>query len=416
MIRSFRQLGGFLTALCIVFSAVAPAYAEETRTSSASGLTTAADSAQRSGESASFTSRSITIDPEDPETVRYTEPVSEETQPSETASAQTSPADAALAEAEPVEVSEEYYEEDGVPCQEFPLYSQLDYPNKRFGSGTVATSGCGITSLAMVATYLTGHAYYPDELAGYFGGYGENNVQRLEYGAQQLKLPIHRADNVRQVFSAVRNGDVAIILMNHLSIFTETQHFLVLTGINEETGKFMVNDSYPPNYEKWDLKRGFVEGFDEKDLLLGYHGGWIFDVDSMPDKPFIYRENKPYVEPRYPGIELTWEEQQLLARLIWLEARGESPEGQQAVAEVVLNRLVSDKFPNNLNDLIFGEGQFRTTKFLDQADAWQAQYDAIDRALAGPYVLPMDVMFFATYPENDRVWGKIGGHIFCYGY
>ena len=112
----------------------------------------------------------------------------------------------------------------------------------------------------------------------------------------------------------------------------------------------------------------------------------------------------------------TWEEQQLLARLIWLEARGESPEGQQAVAEVVLNRLVSDKFPNNLNDLIFGEGQFRTTKFLDQADAWQAQYDAIDRALAGPYVLPMDVMFFATYPENDRVWGKIGGHIFCYGY
>ena len=159
MIRSFRQLGGFLTALCIVFSAVAPAYAEETRTSSASGLTTAADSAQRSGESASFTSRSITIDPEDPETVRYTEPVPEETQPSETASAQTSPADAALAETEPVEVSEEYYEEDGVPCQEFPLYSQLDYPNKRFGSGTVATSGCGITSLAMVATYLTGHAY-----------------------------------------------------------------------------------------------------------------------------------------------------------------------------------------------------------------------------------------------------------------
>ena len=36
-------------------------------------------------------------------------------------------------------------------------------------------------------------------------------------------------------------------------------------------------------------------------------------------------------------------------------------------------------------------------------------------ALSGPNILPMDVMYFATYPENDRVWGTIGGHIFCYG-
>ena len=34
----------------------------------------------------------------------------------------------------------------------------------------------------------------------------------------------------------VKRGDkVAILLMNHMSIFTETQHFIVLTGINEET-------------------------------------------------------------------------------------------------------------------------------------------------------------------------------------
>lgn len=47
-----------------------------------------------------------------------------------------------------------------------PLYFQTDYPDTRYGHGTVATSGCGITSLAMVATYLTGHDYYPDELIG----------------------------------------------------------------------------------------------------------------------------------------------------------------------------------------------------------------------------------------------------------
>lgn len=308
-----------------------------------------------------------------------------------------------------------YFDGTDADSHTFPLYSQLDYPNKRYGSGTVATSGCGITSLAMVATYLTGHAYYPDELAGYFGSYGENNVQRFEYGARQLKLPIRKADTILDVFAAVKNGDVAVLLMDYMSIFTDTQHFIVLTGIHEETGKIMVCDSYPPNYEKWDLKRGFVEGFEEKDLMLGYDGGWIFSVRGMPEVPFIYKEEKPKVEPRYPGVALTWEQQQLLAKIIWLEARGESREGQQAVAEVVLNRLVSGKFGDTLEAVIYGEGQFRTTPFLDEAEAWQAQYEAIDNALEGPYILPMNVMYFATYPENDQVWGKIGGHVFCYG-
>ena len=296
----------------------------------------------------------------------------------------------------------------------FPLYNQLDYPNKRFGSGTVATSGCGITSLAMVATYLTGHTYLPDELAGYFGGYGENNVQRLEYGAKQMQLPIRKADNIRQIFSAMKEGNIAILLMNHLSIFSESQHFIVLNGMTKD-GKYLVADSYAPNYEKWDLKRGFEEGFSEKDLLLGYNGGWIFDVSAMPEEPFIYTEEKPDCEPRYPDVELTWDEQQLMAKIIWLEARGESKEGQQAVAEIILNRLVSGKFGDSIHDVIYGEGQFRTTPFLKDADAWQAQYDAIDDALSGPNILPMNVYYFATYPENGRIWGKIGGHIFCYG-
>ena len=296
----------------------------------------------------------------------------------------------------------------------FPLYNQLDYPNKRFGSGTVATSGCGITSLAMVATYLTGHTFLPDELAGYFGGYGENNVQRLEYGAKQMQLPIRKADNIRQIFSAMKEGNIAILLMNHLSIFTESQHFIVLNGMTKD-GKYLVADSYAPNYEKWDLKRGFEEGFSEKDLLLGYNGGWIFDVSAMPEEPFIYTEEKPDCEPRYPDVELTWDEQQLMAKIIWLEARGESKEGQQAVAEIILNRLVSGKFGDSIHDVIYGEGQFRTTPFLKDADAWQAQYDAIDDALTGPNILPMNVYYFATYPENGRIWGKIGGHIFCYG-
>ena len=392
--RSVQLLCGLLTALTLMITAAAPARA-------ADDISVLDESAAMG---ASYDTETLPEEVSEPEALMDTVPPEtpdEETTPDETEPAETE------AQADAFDWTEVY-------THEFPLYSQLDYPNKRYGSGTVATSGCSITSLAMVASYLTGHAYYPDELAGYFGGYGENNVQRFEYGAEQLKLPIHKADTIRDVFAALKNGDVAVLLMNHMSIFTQTQHFIVLTGINEETGKIMVYDSYPPNYEKWDLKRGFVEGFEEKDLMLGYNGGWIFSVRGMPKVPFIYTEEKPEADPRY-GVELTWDEQQLLAKLIWLEARGESPEGQQAVAEVALNRLVSGKFGSTLQEVIYGEGQFRTTPFLGEAEAWQAQYEAIDAALSGPNILPMDVMYFATYPENDQVWGEIGGHIFCYG-
>lgn len=298
---------------------------------------------------------------------------------------------------------------------QLPLFFQTDYPNVRFGSGTVATSGCGITCLAMVASYMTGHTYLPDELADYFGGRAENNIQRLEQASDALHLPWRRAKNIHDVLGALQEGNLAILLMESNSIFTNSQHFIVLTGMTED-GKIFVNDPYEPNYENWLLKNGFENGFEEGDLLCGYSGGWIYDVSAMPEEPFIYVEEKPYVEPRYPGIELTWEEQQLLAKIIWIEAQGEPAEGQQAVAEVVFNRLVSGQFGDTLNEVIFAEGQFRSVPFLEDAEAWQAQYDAIERALEGPYVLPMDVVHFATYPVNSNVWGQIGGHIFCYGW
>ena len=81
---------------------------------------------------------------------------------------------------------------------------------------------------------------------------------------------------------------------------------------------------------------------------------------------------------------------------------------------MALNRLASDRFPNNLHDVIYGEGQFRSASQLDKAEPFQAQYEAIENAIYGPYILPEDVYYFGTTPRNSNVWGKIGGHVFCY--
>ena len=164
--RTVRLLFGLLATLVLIVTALVPAHADDTYTQDESAAMGASyDEGTLLEEESALEDLMDTVPPE-------------ETQPEQTPSAETGP------QADTFDWTEVY-------THEFPLYSQLDYPNKRYGSGTVATSGCGITSLAMVATYLTGHAYFPDELAGYFGGYGENNVQRFEYGAEQLKLPIH---------------------------------------------------------------------------------------------------------------------------------------------------------------------------------------------------------------------------------
>lgn len=295
-----------------------------------------------------------------------------------------------------------------------PLYFQNDYPDIMYGAGTVETSGCSITSMSMVATYLTGYEYLPDELAYYFGGRANNNIARLECAAEALGIPYEKPENWHRTLEKLKEGKLAIVLVGANSPFTDSQHFIVLTGITEDD-KILVNDSYAPNYEKWDLEKGFETGFDQSSIVAGYQGAWVFDKASMPEEIERYFEAEPEPEEsRYPDIQLTFAERQLLARVIWVEARGESEKGQQAVAEVVLNRLASDNFPNRLRDVIYGENQFRSVKFLDEAQPGQAQYQAIERALYGPYVLPEDVVFFATYRTNDKVWGTIGGHIFCY--
>jgi len=294
-----------------------------------------------------------------------------------------------------------------------PLYFQTDYPDEVYGEGTVASNGCSAACLAMLATYLTGHEYLPDEMARYFGDSAENNIARLENGSKVMKLPFIKATNWYDTISAVKAGKVAVVLMNSKSLFTKSQHFIILTGLNSE-GKIMVNDSYEPNYDKWEIKNGLRNGFDEGDIMLGYEGAWIYDKNSMPEEPFLYSEPEPVRgEPRY-GIELTEAEKWFVAKVVWVESRGECREGQQAVAEVILNRLVSDDFPDTLQGVVYAQGQFNSAKFLDKAKPYQMQYEAVENALLGPYVLPKDVYYFATTPKTSKEWGQIGGHIFCY--
>jgi len=109
----------------------------------------------------------------------------------------------------------------------------------------------------------------------------------------------------------------------------------------------------------------------------------------------------------------------MLARLVRLEAPNECERGKQAVAEVVLNRMISQRWSHvtTIEEVIFDNRwaqQFTVSGMIntDRATPAAADLEAVDSALSGPYVLETGYYFFNSRPvtQNDVIW--IGMHAF----
>ena len=341
-----------------------------------------------------------------------TETVPPETEPTTVPTEETIPGETtATEETVPVET-----EAPKVTIDAVPHYHQSEYPDIRYGNGTIATSGSSVAALAMVATYMTDHVYTPADIADYAVQYGgPSHYKRLEKVSDLMQIPWKRALNVNEALKAVREGKIAIALMGSRSVFPGGNHFIVLTGVTED-GKIWVLDPDDRDYSAWGVGELLENGFPDGKLIAGYEGAWIYDKTQMPEEPFIYEPEPAPEESRYPGLELTDAEIKLMADLIFMEAQSEPFEGQQAVAEVIFNRLKSGNFQSSINSIIYAKDQFAAVKNLYLAKPTDTQYKAIERALNGPYVLPEDVVFYAKFAVNKKIWGTIGSHIFCYSY
>jgi len=111
----------------------------------------------------------------------------------------------------------------------------------------------------------------------------------------------------------------------------------------------------------------------------------------------------------------------LLARLIYGEARGEPYEGQVAVAAVVLNRVESSKFPNSIASVIYQPGAFDVVSdgqiYLTPDDT---AYKAARDAMAG-WVPTVGCIYYynprtatSSWIKNRPVIRSIGRHVFCF--
>ena len=123
----------------------------------------------------------------------------------------------------------------------------------------------------------------------------------------------------------------------------------------------------------------------------------------------------PEPEPTVQGyvIPVTQSDIDMMAKLVYLEARGESYSGQVAVAEVVINRVLSRSFPNTVSGVVYQRGQFTPAYSIPYTTATQTQYNAVYDALNGNGVLNNHrVVYFAMGSSCGSYYTTIGNHVF----
>ena len=132
---------------------------------------------------------------------------------------------------------------------------------------------------------------------------------------------------------------------------------------------------------------------------------------------FKIRQNQVYA-----ATNKSTSDQQLLARAINGEARGEPYEGQVAVGAVILNRVKDSRFPNTIAGVIYQQGAF-TAVSDGQINVEIAQgstvLKAAQDALNGWDPTGGAVYYFnPSTATNKWIWSRpviktIGKHRFC---
>lgn len=162
-----------------------------------------------------------------------------------------------------------------------PHYLQTDYANVPYGSSNIAACGCGPTSFAMVASYLTGKTITPADAVAWCGNsyyvwgagtswsYFEAAAKHFGCGA------VRESYDANEVLKALSEGH-PVISSQHAGLFTRGGHFIVLRGV-ENGNKVLVND---PNDSE--AKNYINRSFD-----------MASEVDITSDAYFIFESTGP---------------------------------------------------------------------------------------------------------------------------
>lgn len=128
--------------------------------------------------------------------------------------------------------------------------------------------------------------------------------------------------------------------------------------------------------------------------------------DSVTSRSGSRREEAPTVYYEEVGVNVAEDEIEILERIVQAEAGGSGYDGMLAVANVVLNRVKSDRFPNTVTEVVFAnrqftpisDGRYYTVKVSDTAK------QVVEDALNGARLIGEDALYFCTPTASGKGW------------
>lgn len=117
---------------------------------------------------------------------------------------------------------------------------------------------------------------------------------------------------------------------------------------------------------------------------------------------------------------ITDDDYQVLLRIVESEAPAEDIKGKMLVANVVLNRVLWDTFPNTIGEVVFQKGQFApiATGYYWKVDITKSTVEAVERALAGEDESEGALFFMArekSKPKNVKWFDSCLKYLFKHG-
>ena len=136
------------------------------------------------------------------------------------------------------------YAENGM---EIPLYYQYQEPwaGVKYGGGTIQSSGCSVTCIAMVFSYLFDKMITPPEIVAWTGNRYHTSAGAswsiFPATANQWGIQCHELGKDLQAMTLALSEGRPVIASMGPGTFTQHGHFIVLRGITAD-GEILVND------------------------------------------------------------------------------------------------------------------------------------------------------------------------------
>jgi len=203
---------------------------------------------------------------------------------------------------------------------EVPLYLQQDYPGVRFGGQELRTHGCGITTMSMLASYMTDEEWTPPEMCARYGNYSYGSgTDGMIFVNEPAVMGFYLRANVYDfdvALEALKEGQI-VVCIQHKGYWTRGGHYLLLEKLTED-GQVQVRDSNIFNYGK--LVAHKEDKHTWANVIRDCYGYWIYE-DKVTRIPACTRCGTPEETNDPLAMDYICEkcEPALLRRAAWLE-------------------------------------------------------------------------------------------------